>query len=99
MSAREIIAGVEIDRMLGASIVPGMSAADAILTALSDAGYRIVGPGELDGETLERAARTVERYSSFPPPTNRAAQYHITHCVKPNLAAALRSLNGGRDDG
>lgn len=40
-------------------------------------------------EERERCAKIVERYQSFPPPTSRAARYHLQHCVKPNIAAAI----------
>jgi len=32
-----------------------------LLMAMRDAGYRILAPGELDAETLDRAAQVVER--------------------------------------
>ena len=40
-------------------------------------------------EERDRCAKIVERYQSFPPPTSRAARYHLQHCVKPNIAAAI----------
>jgi hypothetical protein len=55
--AREIIARAEID-LFGAT---GEAAADAIMAALTAAGFRIIPPGELDAETLERAAYAAER--------------------------------------
>jgi hypothetical protein len=41
---------------------------------------------------LEEAARVVNRYFSFPPPTSKPARYHEVHVVKPNIAAAIRAL-------
>lgn len=60
--------------------------------ALHAAGFRILGPDEVDPVTVERCATAAERYTAFPSPTSKAAQYHIKHCFKPAIAAAIRSL-------
>lgn len=40
--------------------------ADASITALHAAGYRILAPGELDNESLEAAAKVCEQYEGKP---------------------------------
>ncbi len=57
--------------------------ADDILSALTAAGYRLIGPGELDRETIERCAAFVADVPSDLP--------------RHKLSAALRSLQGGDD--
>lgn len=51
------------------------------------AGYRLIGPGELDRETIERCAQTGYRVC--------AETRHVT--LGDKVAAALRSLQGGED--
>lgn len=40
-----------------------VDSADAILLALKAAGYRLVGPGEVDAETVERCAEIAQRHA------------------------------------
>lgn len=39
--------------------------ADHILEALTSSGYRILGPGEWDAETVEKCAEVAEEYASY----------------------------------
>lgn len=59
-----------------------------VIAALSDAGYRIVGPGALDRETLEKAAVTAENWQTT------GGFYDDTQ--KDEITAAIRLL-GGKD--
>ena len=61
MSARDVIAWTM--KSLGA--FDPTREADAVLVALHAAGYRILGPGELDAETLERCIKELNRLPWF----------------------------------
>lgn len=103
MSAREIIAPIIYQKLLGLPMDQepvhevwksgSFDLSDAILAALAAAGYRILAPGELDPVTIERCAavaeaRVVGGYMHGAP----------EYVNGPFIAAAIRSLNGGRDD-
>lgn len=60
---------------------------DALIEALTAAGYRILGPDELDPVTLERAAEVAGKMLRFADTTSEA-DIAITD--------AIRSLKGGR---
>jgi hypothetical protein len=60
MIPREITAKM-IERCARALLTPHQRA-DEILSALSAAGYRLIGPGELDRETIERCASKAESW-------------------------------------
>lgn len=101
-TAREIIAEqrIGVSMRLGGSFdfALGTHKADAILSALAAEGFSIVETGR-DPVTIEACAKVAEQYQSFPQPTSRAARYHVTHCVKPNIAAAIRSLSRSTREG
>lgn len=105
MSARDIIAKTE----LGISIrsegtAPGCLAqgtiggafADKVLGRLTDAGYRILAPGELDPETVERAASIVEANMLCEPHGDEVLHPRTNPGNKVGLAyaTAIRSLQG-----
>lgn len=58
-----------------------------VIDALHAAGYRVLGPGELDGETVERCAQAA--YVAC------AETRHVR--LGDKAAAAIRSLKGGRN--
>lgn len=85
MSAREIIADAYRDMELNA--ISADDAVSAIMARLNAAGYRILAPGELDRETLERAAEVA---------TNR---FDLRHNARVRyagmaIATAIRALPG-----
>ena len=61
MSAREVIAWTM--KSLGA--FDPTREADAVLVALHAAGYRILGPGKLDVETVERCIKELNKLPWF----------------------------------
>jgi hypothetical protein len=64
--------------------------ATAVLEALHSAGYRIIGPGELDPETVEKCAEAVRKL-----PDRRYADNVGYVTVPPNredFATAIRAL-------
>jgi hypothetical protein len=61
MSAREIITEV-LEWEFGEA---ADDQADDLLVILHDAGYRILGPGELDAETLERCVKELNKLPWF----------------------------------
>ena len=78
--------------------------ADAILTALTTAGYRVVREGELDAATVERCAQTATSFTTKRQ-TIIAIEEHVNHLfggdatidefvpvICDKLAAALRDL-------
>jgi hypothetical protein len=79
--AREIIARSQHDH--GQTFPSPEFVADHILSKLTAAGFRIIPPGELDAETLERAAAKLESLDL--PPKHDGA---IVEAVE-----ALRSLS------
>lgn len=78
MSARDVIAHA-IDLRL--SMVNAKITADAILDDLTAAGYRILAPGELDGETIERCVKAVN------------GDKMVQGLVRARMVIALRSLS------
>lgn len=66
MTPCEIIAKVRVKMTGFATGSIGLPFADAAIEALTSAGYRILGPGELDPETLERCAEVVRPNGSRP---------------------------------
>lgn len=82
MSAREIIASAEVEFMHGVPVHPTLRGADSILAALTAAGYRILAPGEVDAETVERAVE-IATAGSMDSETRAYAGY---------FATAIRSL-------
>jgi len=61
MSAREIITEV-LEWEFGEA---ADDQADDLLVILHDAGYRILGPGELDAETVERCIKELNKLPWF----------------------------------
>lgn len=62
---------------------------DAILSALEAAGYRVLGPGELDGETAERCAEAAEGLTA----TVRVDGEDVVFPAGPDrIAAAIRAM-------
>lgn len=59
MNARDIIATTAVD---GRHEPIGLIHAEAIIAMLITSGYRILGPGERDAETLEAAATVASKY-------------------------------------
>ena len=78
--AREVIVKTLADCRLSMTIPELTSSVAALILSEREAAQR---------EERDRCAKIVERYQSFPPPTSRAARYHLQHCVKPNIAAAI----------
>lgn len=63
MSAREIIADTHFTVPIGNASVSGRIGeawADRVLARLQDAGYRLIPPGSLDRETIEKCAALIE---------------------------------------
>lgn len=81
--AREIIATTYIK---GRTEPVGPLHAQAILAALTAAGFRIVGPSEVDHETVERCAAELEKPHKFTDGTEMALPSALA------CAAALRAL-------
>lgn len=65
MKLQGIIAKASKDRINIEGFASHEEMADAILSALTASGYRILGPGERDAETLEAAADAMEIVPSF----------------------------------
>lgn len=89
MSGRDIIA----NELRGFSH-HAQDVATRILRALQEEGYRILGPGEIDRETLERAAEVAETYqrdASFDDSMVGAQEHNANQA---NIADAIRSLRG-----
>jgi len=70
-----------------------MAKADQAIADLTAAGYRLIGPGELDRETIERCRHAT-----------RQAVLNLSPSMRKNgdilddaLFCALRSLQGGED--
>lgn len=61
MSEREIIA--EAYRGMDLNAISADDAVNAILARLNVAGYRILGPDDLDAKTVERCARLMDDYA------------------------------------
>lgn len=117
MSAREVIAqtlfefsgnGQGVDDML-AEIANAQT--ETIIDALTAAGYRILGPSELDVETMERCAKLIE--SGYDKPVGKPwrkdgkpskndecphGRYMYEDC-EPCAVIALRALAGSKDKG
>lgn len=105
MSARKVIAWTM--KSLGA--FDPTREADAVLVALHAAGYRILGPGELDTETVEQCAELIETGYDKPvgkpwrkdgkPSKNDECphgRYMYEDC-EPCAVIAIRSLAGSKD--
>jgi hypothetical protein len=82
MSARDVIAAKLPTKLNEAW-------AEEIITALTAAGYRLIGPGELDRETIERCAQVADRIGN--------QYWEGSASSASDIAAALRSLQGGLD--
>lgn len=83
---------------------PSPQVARGVKFALEKAGYRILAPGELDAETLEKAAQVADQYSTNPLVAAKGwddeqRDYHETGQLDASLAiaAAIRSLKGGSE--
>lgn len=63
--------------------------ADAILTALAAAGYRILGPDEVDPVTLEEAAAIAEATQAYGDPVDASVGLGP---VGKRIASAIRAL-------
>lgn len=63
--------------------------AEEIMSALSKAGYRILGPGEIDAETLERAAQVAESTPAYGDPVEISVGLGP---VGERIATAIRKL-------
>lgn len=70
--------------------------ADSILSALTAAGYRIIGPGELDRETLERAAEVAGTHIAEPGLSDNSAyiRFNPADLMAKKIVAAIRALAG-----
>lgn len=72
--------------------------ADAILLALKAAGYRILAPGEMDRETLEKAAKVAESHIIALSDDMCDDEWWVirtTNRRSRRIAAAIRALGGG----
>mgnify|MGYP001074605526 CR=1 FL=1 len=95
-STREIIAA-ELARIskIDMTIAPPYARASVrtaalhIERALHDAGYRLVAPGELDAETLERAAQVAESTPAYGDPVEIGVGLGP---VGERIASAIRAL-------
>jgi hypothetical protein len=90
MSARDVIAqSLRNNRVADAHLTTSR-----ILFALEDEGYRLIGPGELDPETIERCVEVAQaakgKKFGFEP-------YQHLIASPDDIADALRSLQGGED--
>lgn len=85
MSTREIITEV-LEWEFGEA---ADDQADDLLVILHDAGYRILGPGELDAETLERAAQVAESTPAYGDPVEISVGLGP---VGERIASAIRAL-------
>lgn len=83
MTAREIIARAISEDISGGWVEEYDETADAVLTALTAAGYRILAPGDVDPETVDRCAQAVK------PAMNRDGPYAFA------VEAAIRALSTG----
>jgi hypothetical protein len=102
MSARDIILAE-----LPCNIVYGRGhAVDGILSALTAAGYRLIGPGELGAieMALDYAKRPLAndleigfRHGELSPKEKLERYAETCACIEHDLSAALRSLQGGED--
>lgn len=85
MTARDVIA-----RLLpGARLSEVLNQADHIIQHLTTSGYRILAPGELDGETVERCAFKVKNALE-----NEA--YDLQEIRDGYIAARKTGTHGGR---
>lgn len=82
MSAREALAS----SIMFLSKEKRDAEASYIMRRLAAKGYRILGPGELDAETLERAAKVVE--------THHVEFTAIEGYMRGKLSSAIRALKG-----
>lgn len=85
MPPREIIA-----KALG-SVIGWARTADLILAALNSAGFRILGPDEIDGPTVERCAKVAETCPDTPFFESRRWYGDLRN----SIPAAIRALKGG----
>jgi hypothetical protein len=76
MTPREIIA-----KALG-SVIGWARTADLILAALNSAGYRILGPGEWDKETVEKCAEVAETRSPDDDSLDWQARKHAATAIR-----------------
>lgn len=90
MSARDVIAE-ELEDEFGH--YADERAVD-ILSALAAAGYRLIGPEQLDRETIERCVSTILEWT---PLAQDNCDIRIAMRLQ-DAAAALRSLQGGDGD-
>lgn len=105
MSAREVIAqtlfefsgnGQGVDDML-AEIANAQT--ETIIDALTAAGYRILGPGELDGGTLKRAAKAQCSGCATDVPINDEGYHQQGSFTFPCHASAIRALTPSSMEG
>lgn len=90
MSARDVVANADVEFLRGVPVHPGYEGANAILSALTAAGYRIIAPGELDPVTIERCAAIAIRQA---PATQDFADAPLQAQAN-RIATALRNLGG-----
>lgn len=91
MSARDVIAG----EMPGCRTDFSYEISDAILSALTSAGYRILAPGEMDRETLEAAKKAKCDGCAQEIPLNKCGFHQNGTVTTPCHSAAIRALGGG----
>lgn len=89
MSAREIIAHIRYKPISDRTVKLGFPTAEAILEALTAAGYRILATGQTDPETLEKAASAAELEPDKPGV--------LRGCCGDEIASAIRAL--GKEGG
>lgn len=88
VDAREVITAA-----IPCNIVYGRpQAADEIIRALAAAGFRILGPGELDVETVEKCAQVAER-AGKPAGASDGGTYVVGSAT--DAATAIRALASG----
>jgi hypothetical protein len=96
MSAREIIAREFDDEFCGT--LDGAHFGEKCAAALTSAGYRVLSPGELDGVSLEAAAKEIERLGRNAEDTCGSRDHDVLiQCAAQGdmavvIAAAIRAL-------
>ncbi|MCG7507107.1 hypothetical protein [Mesorhizobium retamae] len=99
MSARDVIAKAICQRWFGGNDVDADDRAIAriAIEALTAAGYRILGPDDLDKVTVERFRQEIERLTPHyqsQTATDAGRRQILEHFD----AFSLRALTGGEDD-
>lgn len=96
MSALQIIAHIGTVGPNDRTVKIGFPMAETILEALTAAGYRILAPGELDGETAERCATAFEAHDLV---GREWVPGSLWDAMNREAASRVRALTGGKDEG